>query len=88
MVATSLERFSVRVVEAADTAAAVAELRREAVRLLFVDLQLPDRGAEQLIALARMRCPEYSLVVMTRRPSLESAVEAVRTAAAITWSSR
>jgi DNA-binding NtrC family response regulator len=75
---SALVRFGVRVLEAADSAAASAQLRRGSVRLLFVDLQLPERGAERLIALARSHSPEYSLVVMTRRPSLESAVEAVR----------
>jgi DNA-binding NtrC family response regulator len=74
----ALGRMGIRSIEAADSAAASVQLRRGSVRLLFVDLQLPERGAERLIALARSNCTEFSLVVMTRRPSLESAVEAVR----------
>jgi DNA-binding NtrC family response regulator len=81
LLSSALVRLGVRVLEAADSAAASAQLRRGSVRVLFVDLQLPHRGAERLIALARSYSTEYSLVVMTRRPSLESAVEAVRVGA-------
>jgi DNA-binding NtrC family response regulator len=78
LLSSALVQFGLRVLEAAGSAAASAPLLRGSVRLLFVDLQLPDHGAERLIALARSYCPECSLVVMTQRPSLESAVEAVR----------
>jgi len=78
LLTSALVAFGVNVIEAGDIDAALAELRRSPVRLLFVDLQLPDGSAERLIDLARSYSPEYSLVVMTRRPSLKSAVEAVR----------
>jgi DNA-binding NtrC family response regulator len=78
IVANALNRFGLVVLEAASFAAAETQVNRQPVRLLFLDLQLPETGAERLIALVQSRWPESSLVVMTRHPSIESAVDAVR----------
>jgi two-component system, response regulator RegA len=74
----TLTGLGVRVFEATDYDSAATHLRRGPVQMLFVELQLPGRGAERLMALARSTAPHHALVLMTRRPALESAIEAIR----------
>ena len=56
-------------------------MKRETFHILIADLRLPDLGGIELIAAARGIDPEILALVITGYPSIETAVEAMKTSA-------
>ena len=75
---TALESMGHRVTEAANSADALAALRRQRFSLAFLDLRLgQEKGLELLPELLRA-APGLHVVVITAYASLDTAIEALR----------
>jgi DNA-binding NtrC family response regulator len=72
----SKEGYSVQAVESGKEALEV--LGTDTFALLISDLRMPEMSGLELVALARKRHPQLSVVVITAFASLESAIEALR----------
>lgn len=75
---TELPRMGYRVTVCPDGLTAVAALEKESFDCLLVDLDMPGLGGIDVIAKARQLRPEIETVIMTGKPSQETAIEAVR----------
>jgi two-component system NtrC family response regulator len=73
-----LPRMGYAVTVCPDGLTAVAALEREPYDCLFVDLNMPGLNGLEVIAKARELRPEIEAVVMTGKPSQETAIEALR----------
>lgn len=70
-----------RVLTAPDGAAALAELRNQAVQVVITDLRMPKCDGLELIRRGREASPETQFVMMTAFGSMETAIEALRAGA-------
>ena len=61
--------------------AALERMRQETFDILIADLKLPDLNGIELIAAARGIDPEIMALVITGYPSIETAVDAIKTSA-------
>lgn len=75
---TELPRMGYRVTVCPDGPTAVAALEKEPFDCLLVDLDMPGMNGIEVIAKARQLRPEIEAVIMTGKPSQETAIEAVR----------
>jgi len=66
------------VVEARDATEALHHLDLHEVDLMTLDLNMPGMQGDELLRVVRRRHPSVEIVVVTGRPSLESATEALR----------
>jgi DNA-binding NtrC family response regulator len=73
-----LPRMGYAVTVCPDGLTAVAALEKEPYDCLFVDLNMPGLNGLEVIAKARELRPEIEAVVMTGKPSQETAIEALR----------
>ena len=73
-----LPRMGYAVTVCPDGLTAVAALEKEPYDCLFVDLHMPGLNGLEVIARARELRPEIEAVVMTGKPSQETAIEALR----------
>lgn len=73
-----LPRMGYAVTVCPDGLTAVAALEKEPYDCLFVDLNMPGLNGLEVIARARELRPEIEAVVMTGKPSQETAIEALR----------
>ena len=77
-VAEVLEEAGHAVVQAADGAAAAAELGRGSFDLLITDLRMPRMDGMELTRLARARWPDLGVLVLTAHGTVSTAVEAMK----------
>jgi DNA-binding response OmpR family regulator len=56
---------------------AVALLEQQAFDLLLVDLKMPGMGGMQVVAAARQRQPDITVIVLTGHGSLDTAIEGI-----------
>ena len=75
---TELPRMGYGVTVCPDGLTAVAALEKEPFDCLLVDLDMPGMNGIDVIARARELRPEIEAVVMTGKPSQETAIEALR----------
>jgi len=75
-------RTGFEVLACADGAGVVASITHRKVEIALVDLHLPGIGGLDVLRLARDADPACQVVLMTERPSVDSAVEAVKLGAA------
>jgi len=75
---TELPRMGYSVTVCPDGLTAVAALEKEPFDCLLVDLDMPGMNGIEVICKARELRPEIEAVVMTGKPSQESAIEALR----------
>ncbi len=75
---TELPRMGYRVTVCPDGLTAVAALEKEPFDCLLVDLDMPGMSGIEVIAKARQLRPEIEAVIMTGKPSQQTAIEAVR----------
>lgn len=75
---TELPRMGYSVTVCPDGLTAVAALEREPFDCLLVDLDMPGMNGIDVIGKARELRPEIEAVVMTGKPSKETAIEALR----------
>lgn len=75
---TELPRMGYRVTVCPDGLTAVAALEKEPFDCLLVDLDMPGLNGIEVIGRARELRPEIEAVVMTGKPSKETAIEALR----------
>ncbi|MGB1709048.1 MAG: sigma-54-dependent transcriptional regulator, partial [Rubripirellula sp.] len=73
-----LPRMGYAVTVCPDGLTAVAALEKEPYDCVFVDLDMPGLNGLEVIAKARELRPEIEAVVMTGKPSQETAIEALR----------
>lgn len=73
-----LPRMGYAVTVCPDGLTAVAALEKESFDCLLVDLDMPGISGIEVIAKARELRPEIEAVIMTGKPSQETAIEAVR----------
>ena len=60
---------------------ALEKMRRESFNILIADLKLPDMSGIELITAARAIDPEILAIIITGYPSIETAVESIKTSA-------
>jgi len=70
------EAYAVRAVGSGKEA--LEALAQDACALLITDLRMPEMTGLELVAIARKKYPQLSVVVITAFASLESAIEALR----------
>ena len=75
---TELPRMGYAVTVCPDGLTAVAALEKEPFDCLLVDLDMPGLSGIDVIAKARELRPEIEAIIMTGKPSQETAIEAVR----------
>ncbi len=75
---TELPRMGYTVTVCPDGLTAVAALEKESFDCLLVDLDMPGMNGIEVIRSARELRPEIEAVVMTGKPSQETAIEALR----------
>ena len=75
---TELPRMGYRVTVCPDGLTAVAALEKEPFDCLLVDLDMPGMNGIDVIAKARELRPEIEAVIMTGKPSQQTAIEALR----------
>lgn len=75
---TELPRMGYTVTVCPDGLTAVAALEKESFDCLLVDLDMPGMNGIEVIGKARELRPEIEAVVMTGKPSQETAIEALR----------
>lgn len=75
---TELPRMGYAVTVCPDGLTAVAALEKEPFDCLLVDLDMPGMSGIDVIAKARELRPEIEAVIMTGKPSQETAIEALR----------
>jgi DNA-binding NtrC family response regulator len=75
---TELPRMGYAVTVCPDGLTAVAALQKESFDCLLVDLDMPGMNGIDVIGNARELRPEIETVVMTGKPSQETAIEALR----------
>lgn len=75
---TELPRMGYRVTVCPDGLTAVAALEKESFDCLLVDLDMPGMNGMDVIAKARELHPDIEAVIMTGKPSQETAIKAVR----------
>ncbi len=75
---TELPRMGYRVTVCPDGLTAVAALEKEPFDCLLVDLDMPGLNGMDVIAKARELHPDIEAVIMTGKPSQETAIKAVR----------
>ncbi len=75
---TNLERMGHSVVVCPDGLTAVAAMEKESFDCLIVDLDMPGMNGIEVIGKARELRPEIEAVVMTGKPSQETAIAALR----------
>jgi len=75
---TELPRMGYRVTVCPDGLTAVAALEKDSFDCLLVDLDMPGMNGIEVIAKARQLRPDIEAVIMTGKPSQETAIEAVR----------
>lgn len=73
-----LPRMGYRVTVCPDGLTAVAALEKETFDCLLVDLDMPGLNGIDVIAKARQLRPEIEAVIMTGKPSQQTAIEALR----------
>ncbi len=66
------------VVEARDASEALQRLESESVDLMTLDLNMPGMKGDELLRVVRRAHPSVEVVVVTGKPSVESATEALR----------
>ena len=64
--------------EADGVAAAARALDADAFDVIVTDLRMPDGGGLDVLQLARTRCPDANVILVTAYPGWESAKEAMR----------
>ncbi len=75
---TELPRMGYSVTVCPDGLTAIAALEKEPFDCLLVDLDMPGMNGIEVIAKARQLRPEIEAVIMTGKPSQQTAIEAVR----------
>jgi len=75
---SELPRMGHAVTVCPDGLTAVAALEKEPFDCLIVDLQMPGMGGIEVIERAKAMYPEIEAIVMTGRPSQDTAIAAVR----------
>lgn len=78
LMGTELPRMGYRVTVCPDGQTAVDVLSKEPIDCLLVDLDMPGMSGIEVIARAREIRPEIEAVIMTGKPSQETAIEALR----------
>jgi DNA-binding response OmpR family regulator len=72
-----LQRAGYEVVSAGGGEEAVEQLERLPFDLLLVDLKMPGMDGMQVVAAARQRQPDTSIIVLTGHGSLDTAIEGI-----------
>src|SRR6266853_659351 len=67
-----------RVREADSVTAAIRELRADAFDVIVTDLRMPDGVGLDVLHMAKVRCPDANVILLTAYPAWESAKEAMR----------
>ena len=81
MLARIIERSGYEVVEADDGASAWDLLRREPVDLIVTDVHMPRKSGIELLAELQLNRLHTPVIIMTATPSLEAAVECIKSGA-------
>jgi len=77
LIRSELPRFGYNVTVCPDGLTAVAALEKEPFDCLLVDLNMPGMNGIEVIAKARELRPEIEVVIMTGKPTTETAIAAV-----------
>jgi DNA-binding response OmpR family regulator len=72
-----LQRSGYEVVSADGGEEAVQHLERQQFELMLVDLKMPGMDGMQVVAAARQRQPDISIIVLTGHGSLDTAIESI-----------
>src|SRR5260370_7626524 len=67
-----------RVREADSVTGAIRELRADAFDVIVTDLRMPDGVGLDVLHMAKVRCPDANVILLTAYPAWESAKEAMR----------
>ena len=81
MLARLIERGGYDVVEADDGASAWELVRKEPVDLIVTDVQMPRKSGIELLAELQLNRLNVPVIIMTATPSLEAAVECIKSGA-------